>query len=129
MLNRTFFVSIAVCVAASYGAYAEHRASNPAARASEERVIHENIARSVAADAIERQHACLANDPTDWCNRDLSYRDHLRSARSLAAEHGRVYNMATGAKGTGLFVLIAAIAGWIAIVQLRGPPKESPPRE
>ena len=119
MITRTFLISAAICIAASYGVYSEQLSYDPAAEAREERIVRERIARSVAEAAMEEQRRCFANDPADWCNRDLTYQDHLRSARSIDKRYGGAYNVADHTKTRNLYILIAALSGWVAISQLR----------
>ena len=117
-MNRTFFISAAICALASYGAYSEHIGYDAEAEARERRAIEQNLVRSVATEAMREQAACLARDPADWCNRDLAFREHLRGAQA-AANKADYYVLVNHRTERNVFILVALISGWIAFGQAR----------
>jgi len=119
MTTRTFFISTAILVAASYGAYLEQIAYDPIAEAKEEHMAHEQIARAVASEAMEEQQKCLTDNPGDFCNRDMTYKDHLATARVIDKKIGNAYQLADHTKTRNIYILIAAVAGWVSYSNLR----------
>lgn len=119
-MNKVFLVSAGVCLLFGYLAYQEHVNYDPTAEARARREIEWNIVQSIAAEAMEEQRRCLARDPSEWCNRDLTYRDHLRAAQAASKKTEGVYNIADHKTDRNAFALISVIAGWIALSRLRG---------
>ena len=119
MTNRTLLISAAICISASYGAYSEHMAYDPVKEAREDHIVRERISRSVAANAMEEQRRCLENDPSDWCDRDITYRDNLRLARSIDKKYGDAYNIVDHTRNRNFYALVAVISGWVVFSQLR----------
>lgn len=118
---RGLGIASAICIAATYGAYTEHREIDPVADAKSQAATLESMARSAADSAMKEQFRCLSEDPHSWCNRDMTYEDHLRGARAIAKEVGSAYNLGDGhwrsRNGYGLFALIS---GLIALAHVRG---------
>lgn len=119
MSNRTLLISAAICAAASFGAYSEHIKLDPATVEMERRAYSERLAHSVAEEAMEAQRLCIAVNPKDWCNRDMTYEHHLRAARAIERDVGRAFNTSGRATDRNFFALVAAISGWVAFSQIR----------
>ena len=119
MSNRTLLISLAICVAASYGAYSEHIKLDPTTAALERRAYSERMAHSIAEQAMEEQRRCIALNPADWCNRDLTYQHHLRAARALEQKLGRGFDTTDRTTDRNFYALVAAISGWVAFSQIR----------
>lgn len=121
MSLRTLGIASAICAAASYGAYWEHEKIDPVADARADRLSQEQMAQSVAQSSMQEQYQCLADDPTAWCNQDLTYADHLRGARATVKKMSGPYNVSNAQDGRmrNVYALIALIAGWVVVSQLR----------
>jgi cation transport regulator ChaB len=115
-MNKVFLISATICIAAVYGAYSEHMKDDPREQAIKDRVSSENIAHDVAIEAMKEQYRCLAEDPSNFCNRDLSYQDHLKGSRELAKKYDLSGGISDHAKNRNLLILIAFLFGWIAKV-------------
>jgi hypothetical protein len=118
-MNKLFLISAGVSVVFGFLAYNEHINYDPAAEARARRVVEQNIVRSVASEAMDEQRRCLANNPSEWCNRDMSYRDHLRAAQAASRKTEGVYNVVDHRTDRNAYALISLIAGLIALSQLR----------
>lgn len=115
MANRLLWVSAAICVAASYGAYHEHAKYDPSAEAAKRRAVYEATARGDAADALKRCQEASSSD--DACNR--TYGETLRAGRSWYSEHGGAYNVVSATGDRNPYLFVALISGCVAFFQLR----------
>ena len=118
---RGLGIASVICTAATYAAYTEHTKIDLVAERQSQAATLESIARSAADSAMKEQFRCLSEDPHSWCNRDLTYEDHLRGAREIAKEVGSAYDLGDGhwhsRNGYGFFALIS---GLIALAHVRG---------
>lgn len=80
-----------------------------------------NDARYAAEVAMRLQYSCLAKDPNDWCNRDLTFKDHYRiSYRELATKHKYNYGIeSTNRQNRNQWLLIFAVSALVAAYNLR----------
>ena len=99
-----FFISI-------FFAYQEHMNNNPVDSTQAKIESNENLAHSIAAEAMEEQQQCLDETPEDWCNRDITYADHLRVAKYVLREELGGQSSFRGNETRNLCIFFALISG------------------
>jgi hypothetical protein len=104
------WITLTIFAMACSGAYWEHVNYDPQEESAKNRQVTENLNRSPAAEAMEEQRKCLEENPMDWCNRDMSYADHLRSAKSTSERYN--YGDIDDTKTRNLYIFIALISGF-----------------
>ena len=114
MLNRRLFISAAICVAATYGAYYEQARYDPSAEGAKARAVYGQMARSDAEDAYRQ---CKKASPDESCND--TYGDTLRSSRSWYGKHGGAYRVVDDTQTRDLYIIVALVSGLVAFSQLR----------
>ena len=118
MARRGFFISAAVCVAASYGVYSEHISYDPVAESKEERELEEKMAHGLAAEMVREQQRCLAERASHLCNSDLTYADYLSVFRTMNDEQRGLFNIVNHKGVRNIYIAISIVSGLIAAVNL-----------
>lgn len=124
-MKKVFFISMAICLAASSVAYKIRTNYDPVREARNESLFEENHsrdlenqARSMAREAVEQQNICIANHPRDPYECDnLSYQRHLKSIRAIIKNTDSVFGkgyIPNHIRDSNFYIVIAVIAGFIA---------------
>jgi len=124
-MRNVFFISVSICLAASYAAYKIRTNYDPVTEARNERIFEgnhsrdlEENARSMAREAVQKQNLCIANHPLDRheCG-NLSYQRHLQAMREISKDVDSVlgeHYIPSRVRESNFYIVIAAIAGFIA---------------
>lgn len=124
-MKKVFFISMSICLVASYAAYKIRTNYDPITEAKNERIFEENHsrdleegARSMAREEIQKQNLCIANHPRDpsECG-NLSYQRTLQSMRAIHKDVDSVmgqHYIPSRVSDSNFYIVIAVIAGFIA---------------
>ena len=103
--------SLVFCLLFAWAAYDDFTTEiMPPSRYERDHQLQQD-AHALARESLRRTYACLANDISDFCNRDLSYEQRYQGGLATA----RKYNFASDepTHSYGLYILISIFFGWL----------------
>ena len=125
MANKTFFVALAICIGAGLGAYYEQAQSGldssavkNAAKIENANAEADQIAFDLAKNAYAEQLRCWDGRGQPPCTK-FTFEQQLQIARDFVARNHLAKLPATDIQTRNSYLLVAAIAGLIALFNLR----------